>query len=106
MLDILNQIGINNYISLSVLLFCIGVLGILFRRSTIVMLMSVELMLASANLLLAVFSVYHQDVSGQVFVIFSMAVAAAEVAVGLAILVSIFRNIGSIDIDKLKNLKG
>ena len=106
MLDILEQVGINNYIYLSVLLFCVGALGILYRRSTIVMLMSVELMLAAANLLLAVFSVYHQDVSGQVFVIFAMAVAAAEVAVGLAILVSIYRNIGSIDIDKLKNLKG
>lgn len=106
MLDILEQVGINNYIYLSILLFCVGVLGILYRRSAIVMLMSVELMLASANLLLVVFSVYHQDVSGQVFVIFSMAVAAAEVAVGLAILVSIYRSIGSIDIDKLKNLKG
>ena len=106
MLDILEQVGINNYIYLSTLLFCVGVLGILYRRSTIVMLMSVELMLAAANLLLAVFSVYHQDASGQVFVIFAMAVAAAEVAVGLAILVSIYRNIGYIDIDKLKNLKG
>ena len=106
MLDILEQVGINNYIYLSTLLFCVGVLGILYRRSTIVMLMSVELMLAAANLLLAVFSVYHQDASGQVFVIFAMAVAAAEVAVGLAILVSIFRNLGSITIDNLKNLKG
>ncbi|NDW08923.1 NADH-quinone oxidoreductase subunit NuoK [Dysgonomonas sp. 520] len=106
MSNILQEIGINNYIYLSVLLFCVGVLGILFRRSAIVMLMSVELMLASANMLLAVFSVYHQDASGQVFVVFSMAVAAAEVAVGLAILVAIFRNIGSIDIEKLKNLKG
>ncbi len=106
MSDILQQVGINNYIYLSVLLFSVGVLGILYRRSTIVMLMSVELMLASANLLLAVFSVYHQDSSGQVFVIFSMAVAAAEVAVGLSILVAIYRNTGSIDIDKLNNLKG
>lgn len=106
MSDILQQVGINNYIFLSILLFSVGVLGILYRRSAIVMLMSVELMLASANLLLAVFSVYHQDSSGQVFVIFSMAVAAAEVAVGLAILVSIFRNTGAIDIDKLNNLKG
>lgn len=106
MIEVLKEIGLEYYISLSILLFGIGTLGILFRRSTIVMLMSVELMLAAANLLLTVFSVYHQDVSGQVFVIFSMAVAAAEVAVGLAILVSIFRNIGSIDIDKLKNLKG
>lgn len=106
MQDILEQVGINNYIYLSALLFCVGVLGMLYRRSTIVMLMSVELMLAAANMLLTVFSVYHQDANAQVFVIFSMAVAAAEVAVGLAILVSIFRNIGSIDIDKLKNLKG
>lgn len=106
MLDILEIVGINNYIYLTVLLFAIGVLGILYRRSTIVMLMSVELMLAAANLLLAIFSVYHEDPSGQIFVVFSMAVAAAEVAVGLAILVSIFRNIGTIDIDKLKNLKG
>lgn len=104
--NILEQVGIDNYIYLAILLFCIGVLGILYRRSTIVMLMSVELMLASGNLLLTVFSVYHQDVNGQVFVLFSMAVAAAEVAVGLAILVAIFRNISSIDIEKLKNLKG
>lgn len=104
--NILEQVGINNYIYLAILLFCIGILGILYRRSTIVMLMSVEIMLAAGNLLLAVFSVYHGDTSGQVFVIFSMAVAAAEVAVGLAILVAIFRNIGSIDIEKLKNLKG
>lgn len=105
-MDILGEIGINNYIYLSALLFCVGILGVLYRRSSIVVLMSIELMLAAANLLLAVFSVYHQDASGQVFIMFSMAVAAAEVAVGLAILVAIFRNIGSIDIEKLKNLKG
>ena len=104
--NVLEQIGINNYVYLSVILFCIGILGVLYRRSTIVMLMSVELMLAAANLLLVAFSVYHEDTAGQVFVIFSMAVAAAEVAVGLAILVSIFRNIASIDTDNLQNLKG
>jgi NADH-quinone oxidoreductase subunit K len=70
------------------------------------MLMSVELMLAAANMLLAVFSVYHQDSGGQVFVIFSLAVAAAEVAVGLSILVAVYRNAGAVDIDELKNLKG
>lgn len=106
MINVLEQIGINNYIYLSILLFCVGMLGVLFRRSTIVMLMSVELMLAAANMLLTVFSVYHQDANGQVFVLFAMAVAAAEVAVGLAILVAIFRNMGFIDIDKLKNLRG
>lgn len=106
MLDnILEQVGINNYIYLSILLFCVGVVGILYRRSTIVMLMSVELMLAAANLMLVTFSVYHQDASGQVFVLFSLAVAAAEVAVGLAILVAIYRNIASIDVGKLNNLK-
>lgn len=104
--NILEQVGVNNYIFLSALLFGVGLLGVLFRRSTIVMLMSIELMLASANLLLVVFSVFHQDVSGQVFVLFSLAVAAAEVAVGLAILVAIYRNIHTIDIDELKNLKG
>jgi NADH-quinone oxidoreductase subunit K len=106
MSSILEQIGIDNYIYLSILLFCVGAAGVLYRRSTIVMLMSVELMLAAANMLLVVFSVYHQDTGGQVFVIFSLAVAAAEVAVGLAILVAIYRNIGTIDIDELKNLKG
>lgn len=106
MLDILEQVGIENYIYLSALLFCVGILGVLYRRSTVVMLMSVEMMLAAANLLLVAFSVMHQDTSGQVFVVFSMAVAAAEVAVGLAILVAIYRNVGSIDIDRLTNLKG
>jgi len=104
--NILNQIGIENYIFLATLLFCIGVFGILFRRNAIIMFMSVEIMLNAVNLLLVAFSTYHQDAQGQVFVFFSMAVAAAEVAVGLAILVSMYRNVGSIDIDKLKNLKG
>lgn len=104
--NILKLIGIDSYIYLSILLFSIGILGVLFRRSMIVLLMSIEIMLNAVNLLLVAFSVYHQDTAGQVFVFFSMAVAAAEVAVGLAILVSIFRNAGSIDFSTLKNLKG
>lgn len=103
---VLEIIGIDHYIYLSVLLFCIGVFGILYRRNAIVMFMSIEIMLNAANLLLVAFSNYHEDANGQVFVFFTMAVAAAEVAIGLAILVSIYRNIGTIDIDKLKNLKG
>jgi len=106
MQTILQEIGIENYIYLSVLLFCIGVFGVLYRRNAIIMFMSIEIMLNAVNLLLVAFSTYHQDAQGQVFVFFSMAVAAAEVAVGLSILVSIFRNTGSIDIDNLKNLKG
>ncbi|AWG24873.1 NADH-quinone oxidoreductase subunit NuoK [Flavobacterium kingsejongi] len=106
MQNILQQIGIENYLYLSAILFCIGIFGVLFRRNAIVMFMSIEIMLNAVNLLLVVFSTYHQDASGQVFVFFSMAVAAAEVAVGLAILVAIFRNTASIDIDNLKKLKG
>jgi NADH-quinone oxidoreductase subunit K len=104
--NILDTIGIENYIFLSVILFCIGAFGVLYRRNAIIMFMSIEIMLNAVNLLLVAFSTRHQDPEGQVFVFFSMAVAAAEVAVGLAILVSIFRNTGSIDIDNLKNLKG
>lgn len=106
MQNILQEIGIDNYIYLATILFCIGIFGVLFRRNAIIMFMSIEIMLNAVNLLLVVFSTYHQDAAGQIFVFFSMAVAAAEVAVGLAILVSIYRNIQSIDIDKLKNLKG
>lgn len=104
--NILNQIGIENYIFLAALLFSIGVFGVLYRRNAIVVFMSIEIMLNAVNLLFVAFSTYHQDAEGQVFVFFSMAVAAAEVAVGLAILVSVFRSIGSIDIGKLKKLKG
>lgn len=105
-MNVLQEIGIQNYIILAALLFCIGAFGILYRRNAIIMFMSIEIMLNAVNLLLVAFSSYHQDASGQVFVFFTMAVAAAEVAIGLAILVSIFRNIGNIDIDNLKNLKG
>lgn len=104
--NILQEIRMENYIYLSVILFCIGVFGVLYRRNAIIMFMSIEIMLNAVNLLFVAFSTYHQDAQGQVFVFFSMAVAAAEVAVGLAILVSIFRNLNSIDIDNLKNLKG
>lgn len=104
--NILQEIGIQNYIILSTLMFCIGVFGVLYRRNAIVVLMSIEIMLNAVNLLLVAFSTYHQDAAGQVFVFFTMTVAAAEVAIGLALLVAIYRNIKSIDIDQLRNLKG
>ena len=96
---------IQYYIFVSAVLFSIGALGVLVRRNAIIIFMSIELMLNSVNLLLVAFSSYHNDASGQVFVFFIMAVAAAEVAVGLAILVTIYRNVHSVDIDELKNLK-
>jgi len=87
------------------MLFCIGVLGVMFRRNAIVIFMCVELMLNAVNLLLVAFSAYHGDSSGQVFVFFIMAVAAAEVAVGLAILMMIYRNTGTTDVNFLSKLK-
>lgn len=105
LLSILNQVPIQYYLMLSAVLFSIGALGVLFRKNAIIMFMSIELMLNSVNLLLVAFSTFHNDPSGQVFVFFVMAVAAAEVAVGLAILVTIFRNVHSVDIDELRFLK-
>ena len=103
--NILSIVPIQHYLFLSAVLFSIGVLGVIFRRNAIIMFMSIELMLNAVNLLLVAVSSYHNDASGQVFVFFVMAVAAAEVAVGLAILVTIFRNVHSVDIDELKALK-
>src|ERR1700729_4377838 len=101
----IQTIPLNHYILLSAIIFSIGVVGVLIRRNAIVIFMSVELMLNSVNLLLTAFSVYRGDASGQVFVFFIMALAAAEVAVGLAIIVIIYRNTNSIDINVLNRLK-
>lgn len=101
----IQTIPINYYIMLSAVLFSIGVLGVLFRRNAIIIFMCIELMLNAVNLLLVAFSSYLSDGSGQVFVFFIMAVAAAEVAVGLAILTMIYRNTKSTDIDILNRLK-
>ncbi|HNP48384.1 MAG TPA: NADH-quinone oxidoreductase subunit NuoK, partial [Bacteroidia bacterium] len=84
---VIQLIPLNYYILLSTLLFCIGVIGVLFRRNAIVIFMCIELMLNAVNLLLAAFSSYRSDASGQVFVFFILTVAAAESAIGLAILV-------------------
>jgi len=105
MYQALQQVPLNWYILLSTFLFCVGVMGVLFRRNAIIILMCIELMLNSVNLLLVAFSSYHGNSDGQVFVFFIMVVAAAEVAVGLALLMSIYRNIGSTDIDVLNKLK-
>jgi NADH-quinone oxidoreductase subunit K len=98
-------VPLNHYILLSAIIFAIGVMGVLIRRNAIVIFMSIELMLNSVNLLLTAFSVYRGDATGQVFVFFIMALAAAEVAVGLAIIVMIYRNTNSIDINVLNRLK-
>jgi NADH-quinone oxidoreductase subunit K len=91
---------------LSAVLFILGVLGVLVRRNAIVMFMSIELMLNAANLAFIAFARANQNLSGQVFVFFVIAVAAAEVAVGLALIVAIFRTKHSIDVDQISSLKG
>ena len=94
------------YIALSALLFVMGVVGVLIRRNAILVFMSVELMLNAANLAFVAFARAFQDVGGQVIVFFVMTVAAAEVAVGLALIVAIFRSKQSIDIDELHEMEG
>ena len=103
---IIQLIPLKSYLILSTALFVIGILGVLIRRNAIVIFMSVELMLNSVNLLLISFSSYKSDPSAQVFVFFIMAVAAAEVAVGLAIIVMIYRNTRTIDVGFLTKLRG
>jgi NADH-quinone oxidoreductase subunit K len=98
-------IPLDHYIIVSIALFSIGLLGVLFRRNTIIILMCIELMFNSINLLLTAFAAYHSDPAGQVFVFFIMIVAAAEVAIGLSILVMMKRNVDSIDINLLNRLK-
>jgi NADH-quinone oxidoreductase subunit K len=94
------------YLWLAAALFAVGATGVILRRSTIVMMMGLELMINAVNLLLVAFSHHHGDTGGQVFVMFTMAVAAAEVAVGLAIVVLVYRNTDSTDTSLLSRLKG
>jgi NADH-quinone oxidoreductase subunit K len=98
-------VPLNHYILFCTIIFAIGVIGVLIRRNAIIIMMSIELMLNSVNLLLAAFSAYSGDPAGQVFVFFIMALAAAEVAVGLAIIVMVYRNTRSLDINSLNRLK-
>jgi len=100
------EVTLNWYIALSAILFSIGALGVLVRRNAIVIFMSIELMLNAANLAFVAFARQFGDLNGQVFVFFVMTVAAAEVAVGLALIVAIFRNKNSINIDEVNLLKG
>lgn len=105
MLETIRLIPIEYYVWLCTALFAIGVFGVLTRRNAIIVLMCIELMLNAVNLLLAAFSTYLSDATGQIMVFFIMLVAAAEAAVGLGILVMIYRNTKSTDISLLDNLK-
>ena len=100
------MVPINYYIILSAILFTIGVLGVLIRRNALIIFMSIELMLNAANLAMVAFGSLFQSFSGQIFVFFVIAVAAAEVAVGLALIVEIFKSKRSIDVDQMNSMKG
>jgi len=103
----LSQPTLAHYLVLGAILFAISVIGIfLNRRNVIIMLMAIELMLLAVNLNFIAFSRFLGDTAGQIFVFFILTVAAAESAIGLAILVLLFRNIGSIDVAKFDHLKG
>jgi NADH-quinone oxidoreductase subunit K len=95
----------THFVVLASLLFAVGAAGVLLRRSGISILLGIEIMLNAANLSLAAFARQHGQLDGQVFVFFVMAVAAAEVVVGLALLVAIFRRLRSIDVDRLNALR-
>ena len=98
------MIGLNHYLIVAAVLFAIGVTGVLTRRNALIIFMSIELMLNSVNLTLVAFSKYLESPNGQIFVFFIMAVAAAEVAVGLSIIIAIYRNRKTVNVDDI-NLK-
>ena len=101
------EIGLGHYLTLSAIIFTIGVAGIfLNRKNIIVILMSIELILLAVNINLVAFSSFLNDITGQIFTLFILTVAAAEAAIGLAIIVVYFRNSGSIRVEEIDKLKG
>ena len=100
------MVTLEHYLVLSMIIFAIGAVGVLVRRNALVLLMSVELMLNAANLALIAFSRSMGDETGHVMAIFVMTVAAAEAAVGLALVLAIFRHRGTVDVDQVRTLKG
>jgi len=101
------MVGLEHYLAVAAALFVIGIFGLfLNRKNVIILLMSIELMLLAVNINLVAFSSYLGDLTGQVFTLFVLTVAAAEAAIGLAILVSFFRNRGTIDVEDVNMMKG
>ena len=106
-LEWMTEIGLGHYLTLGAVIFSIGVIGIfLNRKNIIVILMSIELILLAVNINLVSFSIFLGDLSGQVFTLFILTVAAAEAAIGLAIIVVYFRNSGTIRVEEIDKLKG
>tara|TARA_B110000881_G_C18109563_1_gene286770 strand:- start:186 stop:500 length:315 start_codon:yes stop_codon:yes gene_type:complete len=104
---LINEIGLSHYLILAAIIFSIGIIGIfLNRKNVIVILMCIELILLSVNINLVSFSIFLQNLVGQVFSMFVLTVAAAEAAIGLAIIVVYYKNKGSIDVDQINSMKG
>jgi NADH-quinone oxidoreductase subunit K len=99
------NVGLEHYLAVSVLLFCLGLLGVIMRRNLLIIYMSLELMLNAANLALVAFSRFTNNLDGQVFVFFTITVAAAEVAVGLALIVAIYRKRQTTYVQDLTTMK-
>lgn len=99
------NIGVEHYVTVSVILFCLGLLGVIVRRNLLVIYMGLELMLNAANLALVAFSRFNNDLNGQVFVFFIITVAAAEVAVGLALIVALYRKRRTAHVEDLTLMK-
>jgi len=103
----MTEIGLGHYLTLAAIIFTIGIIGIfLNRKNVIIILMSIELILLAVNINLVSFSIYLQNLVGQVFAMFILTVAAAETAVGLAIIVIYYKNRGSINVEQISSLKG
>ena len=100
------MLTLNHFLALSFILFSIGVAGVLLRRNILIVLMSLELVFNSVNISFAAFAYYLQSLSGMVVVVFSITIAAAEVAVGLAILVTVFRRRKTVYVDELNEMRG
>jgi NADH-quinone oxidoreductase subunit K len=100
------MVGVTHYVALSFVLFAIGVTGVLIRRNLLTVLMSIELILNAANLNLIAFSRHLADLNGQLFAVFVITLAAGEAAIGLAIIISMYRLKGSVNLDDVSELKG
>jgi len=106
-LNLMISIGLGHYLTLAAIIFTIGIVGLfLNRKNIIVILMSIELILLAVNINLVSFSIFLNDISGQIFTLFILTVAAAEAAIGLAIIVVYYRNSSTIDVEKIDSLKG
>ena len=99
------MIPAESYLLLSAAVFCIGLFGVLTRRNALIFLMSVELMLNAANINLVAFSLQHGNLTGQVFALFGMAIAAAEVAIGIGIILVLYRNFSDVDVTKATTMR-